>query len=129
MDINKDSIRIAVVDDDPLILSVFSSLMKQADYYADFFPSSAPALRAIEAHPGRYDLLVVDIQVPDGDGVTFAKKVRALFPEVPIMFMTGGAPEEKQREARALGRTAFLNKPFPLLDKLGETIQKFVSGK
>ncbi len=124
--LNKDNIRIAVIDDDPLILNVFSSMIKQAGYYADFFPSPVPALEAILAHPTRYDILIVDIMMPDEDGVSFAKKVRAHVPKLPIMFMTGGVSSEKMEEALSLGRVAFLNKPFPLLKELAQYISEFL---
>ncbi len=121
------SIRIAVVDDDPMILSVFSSLMKQTVLHADFFQNSHEAFKAMASHPDRYDLLITDIVMPDGDGVDFAKKVRSVLTELPIMFMTGFATEEKRKEAMALGRVEFLEKPFPFIDALEEAIKKFVA--
>ena len=122
-----DNIRIAVVDDDKMILRVFSSLMSQAKLYADFFTSSSDAYKSMSAHPSRYNLLITDIYMPDGDGVVFAKKIREIMPDVPIMFMTGNATTEKRNEALALGRVEFLEKPFPIVDALRNMISKFLS--
>ncbi|MGH7197855.1 MAG: response regulator [Candidatus Omnitrophota bacterium] len=123
----KSGLRIAVMDDDPLILRAFSSLMRQAGYHSDFFSNAHDAYKAVTEHAGRYDLLVVDITMPDGDdGVVFAKKVRRVFPDLPIMFMTGGAEEAKRKEAQAVVRSAFLDKPFPLVEILQKNIEKFI---
>ena len=123
----KPGLRIAVVDDDPMILHAFSSLIRQAGYHSDFFSNARDAYKAVTEHAGRYDLLVVDITMPDGDdGVVFAKKVRSVFPELPIMFMTGGAEEAKRKEAQAMNRATFLDKPFPLVEILQKNIEKFV---
>lgn len=123
-------LRIAVVDDDPLILRTFSSLMGQAGYHSDHFSNAEQAYQAITTRPGRYDLLVVDITMPEGDdGVVFAKKVRGVFPDLPIMFMTGGAEESKRKEAQAMTRSTFLDKPFPLMEVLQSNIEKFVKNR
>ena len=121
------NIRIAIVDDDPMILNVFSSLMKATVLHADFFQSSHEAFKTMVTHPDRYDLLITDIVMPDGDGVDFAKKVRTVLTELPVMFMTGYATEEKRKEALLLGRVEFLEKPFPLIDALEAAIKKFLA--
>ena len=123
-----DDLRILVVDDDKAILHVFSSLLAQAQLYADFFSTSQKAFAALMTHPKRYDLLITDIYMPDGDGVEFAKKVRQTLPNLPVMFMTGNATEEKKKEALGLGRVDFLEKPFPLLEALKTGISKLIMG-
>ncbi len=123
MAINPDDIRIAVVDDEKVILDVFSSLLTQAHYHADFFNNPQEAYQAIAAHPDRYDLVITDISMPQEDGVAFAKKVRSNFPrKIPFIFMTGYASEEKRKEALALGRVDFLNKPFILMEVVHKAI-------
>jgi len=127
--INKDGIRIAVVDDDPMILNVFAAMTRQANYHADFFQSSHEALRAIAGHPKLYDLIISDICMPNEGGVEFARKARALNPDLPFMFMTGGVAEDKKEEALSLGRVTFLEKPFPLIVELNENIAKFLESE
>ena len=127
--INKANVRIAVVDDDPIILTVFSSMTRQANYHADFFSSPAEALATIAAHPKLYDLVVSDISMPEEDGVAFARKTRVLNPDLPFMFMTGGVSTEKRKEALSLGRVIFLEKPFPLIQELNQNIIRFIENK
>ncbi len=129
MAIIKEEIRLVVVDDDPIILDVFSKMIKQVRYHADFFISPTEALETIMAHPKRYNLMITDICMPQDDGIAFAKKVRAANPDLPVMFMTGGATPEKKEEALSLGRVTFLEKPFPLIQVLGENIALFIENK
>ncbi len=64
--------------------------------------------------------------MPDGDGIVFASEVRKIVPTLPIMFMTGNASPDVRERAIALGRVEFLEKPFPLVDKLKELIPRFI---
>ncbi len=120
-------VRIAVVDDEKLLLQVFSSLMRQYHYHGDFFSNPLKALDAIVGNPGRYSLVISDIRMPELDGIAFAKKVRLVMPELPIMFMTGDVSDQVRRAALELGNVAFLEKPFPLEATLKEAIPKFLA--
>ena len=121
--------RIAVVDDEKLLLQVFASLMKQYHYHADFYSNPLNAIEAILGDPARYNLIISDIRMPQMDGITFAKKVRFVLPNLPIMFMTGEMTDELKAEALKLGNVAFLEKPFPLEQTLQEVIPKFLGMK
>jgi CheY-like chemotaxis protein len=118
--------RIAVIDDEKMLLQVFSSLMAQYRYHADFFTNPFEAINIILSNPQRYNLVITDIRMPAMDGITFAKKVRFVLPKMPIMFMTGDVTEELRQEACALGNVEFLEKPFPLESTLKEVIPKFL---
>ena len=118
--------RLAVVDDQQPILWAFSALMKNTEHETDAFLSGKDAFEAIAKSPGRYGLLLVDIYLKDEDGVSFAKKVREIQPGIPIIFMTGNVTEEKKKEALLLGRVTFLEKPFPLVEVIRETIAELV---
>lgn len=122
-------IRIAVVDDNKMILTVFHSLMKQGSFKAEFFSDAAKALSVIYEHPDRYQLLITDIQMPGMDGVDLARKIRQVLPNFPIIFMTAEPTEQAQAAARELGRIVFLEKPFPLESTLKEFIPKFLRGE
>ena len=118
--------RIAVVDDEKMLLQVFSSLLRQYHYQADFFSNPMNALEAIINDPGRYALVVTDIRMPQLDGIAFVKKIRFVLPKMPIIFMTGDLSDELKTEALKLGNVVFLEKPFPLEATLKETIPKLL---
>jgi len=59
----------------------------------------------------RPDLLISDVVMPVMDGPTMARHVRARYPDLPILFMSGYA-EEQLRKSIDLDNVAFLPKPF-----------------
>lgn len=122
-------VRIAVVDDETILLQTFSSLMRQLGYEADFFSSPLRAVEGIVNDPGRYQLVLADIKMPEMDGITFVKRVRFVLPHLPIVFMTGGVSDEVRDQAIALGNVVFLEKPFPLESTLKDCIQKLLATK
>jgi len=120
------NIKIAVIDDERMLLSVLSSLMRQSHYDAEFFSNPLKAYEVIERHPDLYQLLILDIRMPKMDGITFAKMIREKCPDLPILFMTADPSDEVRERAESLGRVAFLEKPFPLEQTLKEVIPKFL---
>ena len=100
--------------------------MRQHHYHADFFSDPLKALDAIVGNPGRYQLVISDIRMPELDGIVFAKKIRLVLPELPIMFMTGDMSEQVRQAALSLGNVTFLEKPFPLEATLRQAIPKFL---
>ena len=122
-------VRIAVIDDEKMLLHVFSSLMRQYHYHSDFFSSPSKALDMILGNPGRYQLVMTDIRMPEMDGIAFAKKIRYVLPSLPIMFMTGDLTDDLKEAGETLGNVAFLEKPFPLEATLKEAIPKFLGLK
>ena len=122
----KAKIRIAVVDDERILLRVFSSLMRRFNYEADFYSNPQKAVDAIVADPGRYDLVLSDVRMPGMDGVSFARKVRFLLPDLPIIFMTEDVSDELKSQITGLGNATLVEKPFPLETTLKELIPQFL---
>ena len=122
-------VKIGVIDDEKILLQTFSSLMRQLGYDAEFFSDPLKAAETITQDPARYNLLIVDIKMPGMDGVTFVKKVRNIKPNMPIIFMTGGVTDDKEKEAKSLGNILYLEKPFPLADTLKEAIPKLLGAR
>ena len=121
-------IRILVLDDEVQIVDVFSRLMKQFNYHTDFFRDGNTAIEVIAQDPARYDVIVSDIKMPNIDGIEFAKRIRNLCPNTPIIFMTGYPSEEIKKEALKLKKVVFLEKPFPLHETFEELIPELIKG-
>jgi len=119
--------KILVLDDEEAIVEVFSSLMKQLGYDADFFKNSQEVLDKISQDPARYNLVITDIKMPHIDGITLAKKIRAISPNLPIIFMTGYPSEEVKNEILKLKKVTFLEKPFHLETTFEELIPQLLN--
>ncbi len=82
--------RIAICDDQTQCLEQTLAAVKKGlcgvDAHIDMFKGGMAFLRAFKSKP--YDLVLLDIEMPELDGITLAKKLRMLSKEVPIIFLT-----------------------------------------
>ena len=66
-------------------------------------------LRTVE-----YDLLITDLKMPGMDGLSVIREARRLFPELPVIIITGYSTEASAIEAINLGVSGYITKPFRL---------------
>ena len=93
-----------VVDDDRHILNFMRTVIDRDGFETLGANGGLQALRTIERLDGAIDLLVSDVQMPEGDGLTLACAVRALYPEIPILLVSGRPQTDTS--------FPFLEKPF-----------------
>src|SRR5262249_10850699 len=72
---------------------------------------AADAIRLAEEHPGTIDLLLTDVVMPRTSGPVLAERIRALRPDVKVVFMSGYAPDAMTRHGSLAG-AALLQEPF-----------------
>ncbi len=101
--------QILAVEDDPVIRSVLRALLESEQFR---FVEAATAERAdIEARAHKPDLLLVDLGLPDGDGISVIRKVRSWSP-VPIIVLSARTQEEQKIAALDAGADDYVAKPF-----------------
>src|SRR5690349_17540626 len=93
-----------VVDDEPSIRAFIRMVLEREGYQTMEADGGRSAWAAVEALGGRLDLLVTDIQMPDGDGLTLARAVSRAYPSVPILLVSGLMKPDDDFE--------FMEKPF-----------------
>ena len=105
--------RALLVDDEPVNLRILSLLLKQQGWAADSFGSGREALERAES--GRYDIALIDLQMPDVDGLQTATGVIARTKRLPWMVlysaMDKGVMENGNEATSAAGFVDFLRKP------------------
>ena len=99
-----------VVDDYAPMLSLLSSVLTRAGYEVRVADNGIRGLAVMLHAEGRVDLLLVDVRMPGIDGLRMADKVRLAWPRVPIVLMSGFAPEETRNTEQPGG--PILAKPF-----------------
>ncbi len=102
--------RILVVDDELNIVDLCRFALEQEGYQAQGVNSGRAALEILAADP--FDLLVVDIKMPDVDGLTVLRRARTLDPNLTCVVITGYATMDRTIDALRLGARGFLLKPF-----------------
>ena len=101
--------RILVVEDDLAIRNVLKALLESERFR---IAEAATAARAeIEARAHKPDLLLVDLGLPDGDGLTVIRHVRDWSP-VPIIVLSARTAEEQKIAALDAGADDYVTKPF-----------------
>ena len=113
--------RILIIDDEPAMVDVISTLCKELGHQVFPFNSAA---RAIDALPGCMPQVVVaDIKMENVDGFDVLKACRDLTPLPAVIMVTGYASVETAVEAMKLGAYDYVTKPFKI-DELQLTIQR-----
>lgn len=104
---------VLVVDDDSS-LSNFLSMELEADrFVVDQIHDGAEALAVLQAKR-RYDLLVLDLNLPNLDGLSLLKQLRTGQPRLPVLVLTARSRVEDRVNALQTGADDCLNKPFSL---------------
>jgi len=116
---------ILIVDDDEMVRIALSELLKPEGYEIDSVGSSKEALNKINEK--KYDLLMLDIIMPEMDGFGLCRKIREKedYTEIPIIFLTAKSREEDRVMGIDAGANLFLSKPISpdkLLGIVSETI-------
>jgi two-component system, NtrC family, response regulator GlrR len=109
---------ILIADDDPEILRVLNLEFTRSGYEVMTARSGAEALDLLRLR--RPDFLVVDYQMPDGDGVTVLGKAKAIAPGLPMVVLTAHDSTPLRQKALRLGARAVFAKPFPSATLLAE---------
>src|SRR5208337_5505424 len=93
-----------VVDDEPAVRKYIAAILNREHLQTVEAGDGADGLRIVKELGDDVVLIVSDIQMPNGDGVTFAHAVKAAFPALPIILVSGGAEPSPE--------FGFIRKPF-----------------
>ena len=111
--------RILIVEDDEVVASGIAQLLAMSGHTVDVVHNGATALVAVDQLEP--DVVVLDIGLPDMNGVEVFERLRASRPELPVIFSTGHGDATKLKAYLSQANLAFLLKPYSieeLLDKI-----------
>lgn len=103
---------IMTVDDSASVRQMVSFTLKQLGHHIVEAANGIDALKKMELRP--IDMLITDINMPELDGISLVKKVRAnpAYRFIPIIMLTTESQAEKKQEGKAAGATGWIVKPF-----------------
>jgi two-component system, chemotaxis family, chemotaxis protein CheY len=114
--------RILIVDDSSLVRLYYRETLEKAGFAIEQAINGIEAMEKVLARP--FDLVIVDINMPRMDGLSFLRALRRATPEVarlPALMITTEAGEQDVGEARAAGTNFYLVKPVSETDLLRHT--------
>ncbi|TKB70504.1 MAG: sigma-54-dependent Fis family transcriptional regulator, partial [Nitrospira sp.] len=103
---------ILVVDDEPAILDSLSKILEDEGYHVTPAKSGAEALRTLSTDP--HDLILLDIWMPELDGLETLKRVRDQWPRQQVLMMSGHGSIETAVRSIKLGAYDYIEKPLSL---------------
>ena len=104
--------KILVVDDEDNIRTLVQTMLKREGRHLALAARGKDAIAVFQKE--RPHLTILDIDMPDIDGITVLRQIRTIDPQAKVIVFTGVDSPEVERQARALGVTDFLQKGLPL---------------
>jgi PAS domain S-box-containing protein len=106
--------RILLAEDNSINIELVTLILEGAGYEVDLALDGVEAVRA--AADGNFDLILMDMQMPDLDGPSATRRIRATEKgrQIPIIAMTANAMKEDRERCLNAGMTDYITKPFEL---------------
>jgi DNA-binding response OmpR family regulator len=118
---------ILIIDDETSILELLKSFFEKQGYQITLAENGTEALR-LAADIG-FDLIILDVVLPDADGLEVLQSLKQLHPNTPVIIMTGiGFDEVLLKEAKRKGASGYVSKTLPL-DKLLSEVRAVLIAK
>ena len=118
------SLRIFVAEDNEVNQKVLTAILTRAGHRVDIVGSGIEVVSAVIR--GSYDLVLMDVQMPEMDGVTATRRIRDLdgdMSQIPIIALTANAMKGDEDTYRAAGMNDYVSKPIES-EKLAAAMQR-----
>ncbi len=104
--------RILLVDDEESIKQMLTLSLERLGYKVTSFTSSMKALEKFQSSPQDFDIVITDQTMPALPGDLFAIELLNIRPDIPIILCTGFSERIDEEQAKEIGITEYLHKPF-----------------
>jgi DNA-binding response OmpR family regulator len=109
---NTEKTKILLAEDDENLGSLLREYLQAKSYETHWLSDGEKAYKSFEKN--KYDICILDIMMPIKDGITLAKEIRMIDPEMPIIFLTAKSMKEDVLEGFSVGADDYITKPFSM---------------
>jgi two-component system, OmpR family, copper resistance phosphate regulon response regulator CusR len=109
--------RILIVEDDERIASFMCKALRAKGFSVEWVAAGSLALERLAT--GGFDLQLLDLGLPDVDGIALLRQLNETGDPTPTIVVTARSDPRDEQLARELGARAYLTKPFALADLIG----------
>ena len=113
--LQREKFNILVAEDNAVNKKVVLRILEAAGFPAEAVSNGLEALQTISANRGKYNLILMDVQMPEMDGFTATQQIRLLGAEMtklPIVALTAHAQQSDREKCLAAGMSDYLSKPI-----------------
>ncbi len=125
--IQNGSEQILLIDDEKSIITMVKQNLERLGYQVTSRTSSVEALEAFRTTPGKFDIVITDMAMPNLPGDKLSIELIKIRPNIPILLCTGFSNTMSEEKAKSLGIKGFLLKPVvinELSHKIREVLDK-----
>ncbi len=119
------TIRILMAEDNPVNRKVALSMLKRLGYQADVAENGLKVLQALQEKP--YDIVLMDVQMPEMDGLEATRRIRDSGYNTCIIAMTAHSMGESRDECLDAGMNAYISKPIEI-EELARVLESCIQG-
>lgn len=105
--------KILICDDEEGMRRYLGKMLKNWGHQTESFGSPLLLLKSLRESDSAPDLLLLDVKMPEMDGIEVLKQLKNIQPQLPVIMMTGHGTIESAVEAMKIGAHDYLTKPFP----------------
>jgi DNA-binding NtrC family response regulator len=113
--------QILIVDDNPHMSSLLSEILDFFDYRGVGAHDGEEALRILKEEC--FEMVITDLRMPRMDGMDLLHSIKAEFPQLPVVVITGFGTDSSKADAFAAKADGFLAKPFKV-DQIKQLLKK-----
>jgi PAS domain S-box-containing protein len=123
---HREGTSILLIDDEKIVLNVGGRLLRKLGYRVTEAGSGKEAIALFRRDPSAFDLVILDIVMPDMSGNEVFNRLRRIDPEVKVFIASGYSVDGQATEILSKGACGFVQKPFSL-NTLAESLDRVLS--
>jgi len=112
--LQKEPARILVVDDEEIIRNLIEDILVEEGYEVISARNGEEGLRIFKERQGCFDLIILDIIMPEADGQMFFYRAQKIKPDLTILLISGYSKSKVKDDLIRAGVRAYLPKPFTI---------------